>query len=52
MKYLIDRNKLHPDIFEAVPPTEENIEIIRKVEEVILAQPVLGKVAEAEAVAS
>ena len=52
MKYLIDRNKLHIDIFEAVPPTEENIEIIRKVEEVLLAQPVLAKVAEAEAVAS
>ena len=52
MKYLIDRNKLQLDILEACPPTEENIEIIRKVEEVLLAQPVLTKVAEPEAIAS
>ena len=52
MKYLIDRNKLQLDILEACPPTEENIEIIRKVEEVLLAQPVIAKVAEPEAIAS
>ncbi|MBQ7873741.1 MAG: hypothetical protein IJ306_01070 [Oscillospiraceae bacterium] len=49
MKYLIDRNKLQIDLIGAVPLTEENIEIIRKVEEVILDQPVIQRIGRAEA---
>jgi len=52
MKYLIDRNKLQIDLLGAVPLTEDNLEVIRKVEEVLLAQPVLGKIEEPEAIAS
>lgn len=48
MKYLIDRNKLQVDIMGAVQITDENIEVIRKLEEVILAQPVILKVGQAE----